>query len=87
MKNPIEFTFSILEALVTLFVFLVGLAILAVVVMYVIDRTQTSHAVRRNFPVVGRFRYLFENMGEFFRRYSSTVRTRRLVETPLRHCP
>jgi glutamate synthase domain-containing protein 2 len=69
MKNPIEFTFSILEALVTLFVFLVGLAILAVVVMYVIDRTQTSHAVRRNFPVVGRFRYLFENMGEFFRQY------------------
>ncbi|MCL4791686.1 MAG: FMN-binding glutamate synthase family protein [Gammaproteobacteria bacterium] len=37
--------------------------------MYVIDITQTKHAIRRNFPVVGRFRYMFENLGEFFRQY------------------
>ena len=40
-----------------------------VAVMYVIDVTQTSHAIRRNFPVIGRFRYLFEHLGEFFRQY------------------
>ena len=37
--------------------------------LYVIDRRQTTHAVRRNFPVIGRFRYLFEHLGEFFRQY------------------
>ncbi|RAU23194.1 FMN-binding glutamate synthase family protein [Paramagnetospirillum kuznetsovii] len=45
-------------------------AILAVVaVVYVIDITQTQHAVRRNYPVIGRFRYFFEYLGEFFRQY------------------
>jgi len=62
-------TLSVLQAMTTLFVFLVGLGILTVIVMYVIDKTQTRHAVRRNFPVVGRFRYLFEELGEFFRQY------------------
>jgi len=37
--------------------------------MYVIDVRQKTHAVRRNYPVVGRFRYLFEHLGEFFRQY------------------
>jgi len=43
--------------------------IIIVAILYVIDVTQTSHAIRRNFPVVGRFRYFFEDMGEFFRQY------------------
>lgn len=43
--------------------------VIAIVVMYIVDITQTSHAVRRNYPVVGRFRYLFETLGEFFRQY------------------
>ncbi len=43
--------------------------ILSIAVMYVVDVTQTSHAIRRNYPVVGRFRYFFEEMGEFFRQY------------------
>jgi len=38
-------------------------------VVFVIDVTQTKHTVRRNFPVIGRFRYAFEHMGEFFRQY------------------
>ena len=52
-----------------LFVFAVGIGVLWIIVMYVIDVTQTKHAIRRNFPVVGRFRYLFEHLGEFFRQY------------------
>jgi len=45
------------------------IALITVGILYVIDRTQTRHAVRRNFPVIGRLRYVFENLGEFFREY------------------
>ena len=69
MSEKFEGAVSILQALSALLVFLIGLGILAVVVMYIIDVTQTSQTVRRNFPVVGRFRYLFEHLGEFFRQY------------------
>lgn len=54
-------------ALTLLFVF--GIGILVVAVFYIIDVTQTSQTIRRNYPVVGRFRYLFEHLGEFFRQY------------------
>src|SRR6056297_1686629 len=40
-----------------------------VIVVYIIDITQTKHAIRKNYPVIGRFRYLFEYLGEFFRQY------------------
>jgi len=43
--------------------------IVIIVVIYVIDVTQTASAIRRNYPVIGRFRYLFETLGEFFRQY------------------
>ena len=69
MPESFEKTFLILQAFTTLLVLLIGFGILAVIIMYIVDVTQTSHAIRRNFPVVGRFRYLFENMGEFFRQY------------------
>ncbi|MEX1147744.1 MAG: FMN-binding glutamate synthase family protein [Sphingomonadales bacterium] len=52
-----------------LFIILIGLAVLGAAVLYVIDITQTTHAIRRNYPLVGRFRYLFERMGEYFRQY------------------
>ncbi|WGI23613.1 FMN-binding glutamate synthase family protein [Amylibacter sp. IMCC11727] len=52
-----------------LFIFAIGLAVLATVVMFVIDRTQKGDAVRRNYPVVGRFRHIFTELGEFFRQY------------------
>ena len=60
---------NVLQWFSTLLVFALGLGLLAIVVMFVVDVTQTKSAVRRNFPVVGRFRYLFESMGEFFRQY------------------
>ena len=69
MPASFEKTFSILQAFTTLLVLLIGLGIVAVIVMYIVDVTQTSHAIRRNFPVVGRFRYRFEHLGEFFRQY------------------
>jgi hypothetical protein len=52
-----------------LFVFMVGVGVLVVAILFISDVTQTKNAVRRNFPVIGRFRYLFERLGEFFRQY------------------
>jgi glutamate synthase domain-containing protein 2 len=52
-----------------LFLFVIGMGVLWLCVLYIIDVTQTKHAIRRNFPVIGRFRYLFEHLGEFFRQY------------------
>ncbi len=38
--------------------------------LWVQDRyLQKAHAIRRNYPLIGRFRYFFEHIGEFFRQY------------------
>lgn len=58
-----------LSILATTFVIAVGCVVLAAIILFVIDRTQTADAVRRNYPVIGRFRYLFSELGEFFRQY------------------
>ena len=63
------FALKAFSLMVEIFVMLLGIGVLAVIVMYFIDRTQKTHAVRRNFPVIGRFRYVFEHLGEFFRQY------------------
>jgi len=64
-----NFAATTIQVLVVLFVFVVGLVALAALVVFVIDRTQTEDAVRRNYPVLGRFRYIFSSLGEFFRQY------------------
>ena len=61
--------FDLLDFLAQLFVLVIGLSMVVVAVLYVIDRVQTRNAVRRNFPVIGRFRTIFERLGEFFRQY------------------
>lgn len=48
---------------------LLTLGALAFAVLYVIDRHQSKQSVLRNYPVIGRFRYFFEHLGEFFRQY------------------
>ncbi|MBI1733511.1 MAG: FMN-binding glutamate synthase family protein [Gammaproteobacteria bacterium] len=63
------FLLDALELMAAMFVFAVGIGVLVVIVMFVVDITQSTHAVRRNYPVIGRFRYLFEHLGEFFRQY------------------
>ncbi|WP_299143466.1 FMN-binding glutamate synthase family protein [uncultured Tateyamaria sp.] len=64
-----DFAMSVLEVLLFLFVFLIGLGAAVVVVMFFADRMQTDDAIRRNYPVIGRFRRLFSSLGEFFRQY------------------
>ncbi|MDH5737150.1 MAG: glutamate synthase-related protein, partial [Gammaproteobacteria bacterium] len=56
----------ILQALLALG-FVAG--VISIVIMYIVDVRQKTHAIRRNYPVIGRFRYLFESLGEFFRQY------------------
>ena len=64
-----ELAFQIITILVYAFVLLVGVGALFLAVLFVKDVSQTKNAIRRNFPVIGRFRALFERLGEFFRQY------------------
>ena len=68
-ENLTRWLAAALELLAALFILALVALVLAALVMYVVDRTQTQHTVRRNFPLVGRFRYRFERLGEFFRQY------------------
>ena len=58
-----------LEFLATFFIFFVGLCALAIIVVYILDVTQTKQALRRNDPIIGHFRYFFEKVGKFFRQH------------------
>ncbi|WP_425468378.1 FMN-binding glutamate synthase family protein [Phaeobacter marinintestinus] len=51
------------------FVGIVGLIAFIAVILFIADRFQTGDAIRRNYPVIGRFRGLFTALGEFFRQY------------------
>ncbi len=64
-----DFVIQLAIVLAVVFIVAVGLGVLLVVGLYVLDVTQTRQAIRRNYPVIGRFRYFFEHMGTFFRQY------------------
>ena len=59
----------IVEILGYVFMFAIGMIFIWVVCAYFVDRFQTHSTLRRNFPVLARFRYSFEHIGEFFRQY------------------
>ena len=59
----------VLQLLAFGFVFLLGTILALVVLWFFLDRFLTHDAVRRNYPVIGRFRGLFTELGEFFRQY------------------
>ena len=63
------FTMQSLGILAVLFVCVIGLVVLVAAVMFALDYSQTEDAIRRNYPVIGRFRALFSKLGEFFRQY------------------
>ena len=58
-----------IDILTRLFLLATGTTILALFVLLVVDLAQTANAVRRNYPVIGRFRRIFEVLGEFMRQY------------------
>ena len=53
----------------TIALIILGFVILGVAIIAVRDLTQRQHAVTRNFPVIGHFRYFFEEMGQPLRQY------------------
>ena len=53
----------------TLLLILVGVPVVIVAIVAIHDLTQRTHAITRNFPVVGHFRYWFEELGQPLRQY------------------
>ncbi len=52
-----------------LFILVVGSAVPVLLVVYILDITQTKQAIRRNYPVIGHLRYFLEFLGKFLRQY------------------
>jgi len=52
-----------------LIIFLVVIPVAVVIFLYLYDRKQKQHAVLRNYPLLGRMRYLLEKTGPEFRQY------------------
>ncbi len=69
MDLDMGFASRAIELAAVVFIVAIGLAVLAVLLLFVIDRIQTGDAIRRNYPVIGRFRHIFSELGEFFRQY------------------
>ena len=53
----------------TIALIIFGFLALVVAIIAVHDLIQRKHAVTRNFPVIGHFRYFFEEMGQPLRQY------------------
>src|SRR5687767_8563739 len=45
------------------------IVLISILVMVIHDVTQKKHTVLRNFPLIGRLRFFFEDLGEYFRQY------------------
>ena len=69
MQEISELAFRIMEVMSFLFLIAIGLGVLWIVYAYIIDKFQKRSTLRRNFPVLARFRYTFESLGEFLRQY------------------
>ncbi|NOY61559.1 MAG: FMN-binding glutamate synthase family protein [Gammaproteobacteria bacterium] len=53
----------------SLFMLLMGGLVLIATVLFIKDVSQTKDAIRHNYPLIGRFRHLFNTLGEYFRQY------------------
>jgi len=64
-----DFILLSLDFLASLFIFVIGTGALVVIYLYIADKRQHKQAIRHNYPVIGRFRYILEKQGAFFRQY------------------
>ncbi|MES2662221.1 MAG: FMN-binding glutamate synthase family protein [Pseudomonadota bacterium] len=64
-----EWLFLVLQWMAIAFSVVVGGMVFLILVLFLYDLSQTKHSLRRNYPLIGRFRYVFEKLGEFFRQY------------------
>jgi hypothetical protein len=58
-----------LDLLSTLFLFALLCAALFAMGVFLLDRLQSRDAILRNYPLIGHMRYIFTDLGEFFRQY------------------
>ena len=73
MFHADSFGLEALGWMAAIFIFVVGVLILFLIGVFIADITQTKHAIRRNYPVIGHLRYFFEHLGTFFRQYFFTM--------------
>ncbi len=52
-----------------LFIFVVGIGVLGILIVFLADILQTKDAIRRNYPVVGHLRSILSRLGVCFRQY------------------
>ncbi|MDX8384554.1 MAG: FMN-binding glutamate synthase family protein [Ghiorsea sp.] len=64
-----EMLSEIYQILSTGLLIFIALLLLWTICAFIVDKWQKGNASRRNYPVIGRFRYLFEHLGTFFRQY------------------
>lgn len=61
---------SIFDIIIISFGAMLGLIIVGLILLWFIqDVTQKKHSVLRNYPVVGRLRFILENQGKYLRQY------------------
>ena len=61
---------SILDIVIISFGAMLGLVIVGLILLWFIqDVTQKKHSVLRNYPVIGRLRFILENQGKYLRQY------------------
>lgn len=63
------FAINFIATIGILFLLVVVVLLITGFILYQNDKKQTAQTIRRNYPLIGRFRYIFEHLGEFFRQY------------------
>lgn len=66
MFDWIDFWLSLVPRILIL---ILGIIFVIVIITFVFDISQSKNAILRNYPVIGHFRYLLSDLGEFFRQY------------------
>lgn len=73
LKKGDIYDMSLAEALIIAGFIILGLVVLVVlgiaIYLFFLDRSQKQHPVLRNYPLLGRMRYLFEKIGPELRQY------------------
>ena len=58
-----------LNILLTVFIIVITVPPVLFLYLYIKDRAQSQHSILRNFPLLGRIRYVFEMLGPEMRQY------------------
>ncbi len=60
---------TIIIALIAFIIGIIAIPIILFVWIYIKDEKQQEHSILRNYPVIGRFRYILEKIGPELRQY------------------